>query len=133
MDCPRCLTPLQAGTIDAAGVDVRALNCPDCTGHWLALKDLHALEEVVDVHLVTWRHLPGVETQGRILFCPHCPGAKPMEKVVSSRDQRVVMDVCLTCDSVWLDYGELEAIQQKGLISSLADIVRFVMRRSDRP
>ena len=51
-----------------------------------------------------------------------------MEKIVSERDQRVVMDICHGCESVWLDRGELEAIQQKGLLGTLADIIKVVRR-----
>jgi Zn-finger nucleic acid-binding protein len=120
------MIPLKSGRIDAGGLDIDAANCAECTGHWISLDALHAAEQVVDVRLVRWRHLPGIETQGRILFCPRCVGQKAMDKVVSDRDQRVVMDVCGTCNGVWLDYGELEAIQRKGLMSSLADIVRFI-------
>ena len=126
MKCPRCQIPMKSGRIDAGGLDLSSSNCTECTGHWISLDDLHAAEQVVDVRLVRWRHLPGIETQGRILFCPRCAGQKAMDKVVSDRDQRVVMDVCGNCNGVWLDYGELEAIQSKGLLSSLADIVRFI-------
>jgi len=116
------------GPVDAAGLDLAAHTCAKCTGHWIALDDLRAAEQVVDVRLVHWKHLPGIETQGVLLFCPKCPGQKPMDKVVSIRDQRVVMDVCGTCNGVWLDYGELEAIQRKGLLSSLADIISFIRK-----
>src|SRR5579871_2901259 len=98
MKCPRCRVPLTTSRIDAAGVEVEAANCSECTGHFISLDDLHAVEQVVDIRLVKWRHLPGVETQGRILFCPRCTGLKAMDKVVSDRDQRVVMDVCGTCN-----------------------------------
>jgi len=39
-----------------------------------------------------------------------------------------VMDVCGQCRGVWLNHGELEAIRQKGLISALADALRFVTK-----
>jgi Zn-finger nucleic acid-binding protein len=128
MKCPRCGIPLSKGRIDAAGVAVEAANCTECTGHWISLSELKEVEQVVDVHLLKWRHLPGMETQGRILFCPRCPGQKPMDKVVSDRDRRVVMDECPACNGVWLDYGELEAIQSKGLLGSLADILTFIRK-----
>lgn len=120
---------MTASRHDAAGVMLDVLRCDGCTGNWVEARDLQTIEQVVDVRLIDWVHLPGVETQGRILFCPRCPGAKPMEKVLSTRDQRVVMDVCTACNGVWLDYGELEAIQRKGLLAALADVFSF-MRRS---
>src|SRR5206468_4358296 len=103
MKCPRCRVPLKDGKIDAAGLLIDAANCIDCTGHFVSVDDLKAIESVVDVRLVKWRQLPGIETQGRILFCPRCTGEKPMDKIVSVRDQRVVMDVCHNCRGLWLD------------------------------
>jgi uncharacterized protein len=128
MNCPRCLVPMTDATIDAAGVNVAAKDCAKCTGHFIALADLKVVEAVVDIRLLKWRNLPGIETQGRVLFCPRCPGIKPMDKIVSERDQRVVMDVCHTCDGVWLDRGELESIQQRGILGALADVVDFLRR-----
>lgn len=124
--CPRCQTPLQPSRRESGDTTVDGLQCPECTGHWLELDELRAVEQVVDVRLIEWHRLPGVETQGRILFCPRCSGQHPMEKVISRRDQRVVMDVCDRCNGVWLDYGELEAIQQKSLFAALADVVSFL-------
>ncbi len=128
MKCPRCLKPLTDASIDAAGVSVDAKDCRECTGHFIALKDLKVVEAVVDIKLLKWRNMPGIETQGRVLFCPRCPGVKPMDKIVSERDQRVVMDVCHTCDGVWLDRGELEGIQQRGLLGALADVIDLLRR-----
>ena|SRR5687767_10561480 len=128
MDCPRCIEPLSPSRVEAANAVVDALECKKCTGHWLEGGDLPRVEQVVDVELIEWRKLPGIETQGRILFCPRCGQGAAMDKVVSHRDQRVVMDVCHKCHGVWLDYGELEAIQHKGLFSALADIVGFLIK-----
>ena len=119
---------MTASRLDMGGLEIDAQDCRKCTGHFIGFKDLKAVESVVDVRLLKWRNLPGIETQGRTLFCPNCPGIKPMDKIISERDRRVVMDVCHSCDSVWLDRGELEAIQQKGLLGALADIINFVRK-----
>jgi Zn-finger nucleic acid-binding protein len=107
---------------------VATLRCEECTGHWLEAGDLRNAEQVVNVRLIAWRHLPGDETQALTLFCPRCDPQKVMDKVVSDRDKRVVMDSCAHCNGVWLDYGELEAIQQKGLLSALADVLDFIRK-----
>lgn len=120
------MVPMTQTVLEMAGLTIPAHDCRKCTGHFIGFADLKSVESVVDVRLLKWRHLPGIETQGRILFCPRCPGAKPMEKIVSERDRRVVMDVCHVCDGLWLDYGELEAIQQRGLLGTLADIIKVV-------
>ena len=128
MNCPRCLVPMTASRLDMGDLAIAAHDCRACTGHFLGFADLKVVESVVDVRLLKWRNLPGIETQGRILFCPRCPGAKPMDKIVSERDRRVIMDVCHHCDSVWLDRGELEANQQKGLLGTLADIIAVLRK-----
>jgi uncharacterized protein len=38
-----------------------------------------------------------------------------MEKLTSSREVRVLLDTCDECGGVWLDGGELRAIQQESL------------------
>ncbi|HVE86073.1 MAG TPA: zf-TFIIB domain-containing protein [Myxococcales bacterium] len=130
MNCPRCSVMLAPFQIDAAGVAVNALRCQTCTGTWLEQEDLRRVEQSVDIRLLDWRHLPGVDTNTRLLFCPRCAGPPRMlmDKVVSSRDKRVVMDVCGQCHGVWLNHGELEAIQQKGLMAALADVLKFIAK-----
>lgn len=129
MNCPRCAVPLKPTSIDASGVEVRGMRCEDCTGHWLESEDLKRVEQSVDIRLLDWRHLPGEETKARMLFCPRCQEPRIiMDKVGSTRDRRVIMDVCGTCSGVWLNHGELEAIRQKGVISALADALRFVIK-----
>jgi uncharacterized protein len=125
MNCPRCLVPMAEGTIDG---DIPSVDCAKCTGHFIAVSDLKKVESVVDVKMLKWRHLPGIETQGRILICPRCPGTKPMDKVISQRDQRVIMDICHTCHGLWLDRGELQAIRQRGLLGAMADIISFLRK-----
>lgn len=126
MHCPRDRKALTRVTHELPGGAVEALTCPACTGNWLEAEALRSVERVVDVTLLGWIRLPGVETQAMMLFCPRCPGQKPMDKVVSERDQRVVMDLCPDCRGVWLDYGELEAIHTKGLLSAIADLFKLV-------
>lgn len=125
MECPRCLQPLLAAEHDAAGVPVQTLACPSCDGHWVEAESLHHIEETVEIALLQWRRLPGMETQARTLFCPRCQPQKVMDKVLSERDQRVVMDVCPHCRGVWLDGGELEAIERKGMLAALADVLKL--------
>ncbi len=129
MNCPRDTVPLKPTPIDASGVTVPAFRCATCTGHWLEQDDLKKVEQSVDIRLLDWRHLPGMDTNTKLLFCPRCKDPRiVMDKVVSSRDKRVVMDVCGQCHGVWLNHGELEAIRQKGLVSALADVLRFVTK-----
>jgi Zn-finger nucleic acid-binding protein len=49
-----------------------------------------------------------------------------MEKVESHEDRSVVMDFCPKCKGVWLDCGELHAIQQEGVLSALTKLRRWL-------
>lgn len=129
MNCPRCSLPLRDVTPDLEMPDVHGLGCSQCGGHWLSQTDLHRLEQVVDVSWVELRHIPPPELQSELLTCPRCSPARHLNKVQSDRDRKVVLDACEHCHGVWLDGGELHAIQEKGFVSALLDAVRFLMGR----
>lgn len=129
MNCPRCAVPLVDVTPDLALPDVHSLNCPTCHGHWLAQQDLKRLEQDTEVRWLELRHLPPPELQAELLTCPACTPARHLNKVESHADREVVLDACEHCHGVWLDGGELEAIQQKGVIPALFDAVRFLLRK----
>ncbi|MFE8603295.1 zf-TFIIB domain-containing protein [Archangium violaceum] len=124
MNCPRCdkeMTPVRPD-------DVEARQCPQCEGHWLEGEDLRRLESTVNVRFIEWRKLPAEEVQARELACPRCEPRQVMKKVRSERDRHVLLDVCERCHGVWLDGGELRAIQEMGFVSALADVFRFVTK-----
>jgi Zn-finger nucleic acid-binding protein len=108
--------------------EIEALKCPQCTGHWLDEDDLKRLEQVVEVKWWEFRHLPPKKVQVQPLDCPFCRPAFRLAKVQSTRDRKVIMDVCSQCHGVWLDGGELEAIEQKGVFSALLDAVKFITK-----
>ncbi|MFN2165633.1 MAG: zf-TFIIB domain-containing protein, partial [Anaerolineae bacterium] len=60
------------------------------------------------------------------IHCPACPGKVPMVKSHSRRDHKVIIDACPECHGVWLDSGELEAIQQEGLFVALKNFFRWL-------
>lgn len=126
--CPRCQKPLVAFQHDVGGRVLDAQRCPECDGHWFEAADLKAIEDTVEVVLLSWIHLPGHETQARTLLCPRCQPATVMKKVLNEHDTRVVMDVCGNCHGAWLDYGELEAITRRNVFSAIVDAVRFIKK-----
>jgi len=107
--------------------EVEALQCLQCEGHWLEEADLRQLESTVNVRLFEWRKLPPEEVQARELACPRCEPREVMKKVRSERDRHVLLDVCERCRGVWLDGGELRAIQEMGLVAAVSDAVRFIL------
>jgi len=127
MNCPRCAVPLRDVTPDLEMRDVHGLGCPQCQGHWLEQQDLERRQQVVDVTWFEFRHIPPPALQAEVLTCPRCAPARHLNKVLSERDRKVVLDVCAHCQGVWLDGGELHAIQEKGVGAALLDAVRFFM------
>lgn len=127
MNCPRCAVPLGDVTPDQKMAEVHGLGCSTCTGVWLEQKDLDRLQEIVEVTWFELRHIPPPELQAELLTCPRCTPARHLNKVQSDRDRKVVLDACEHCHGVWLDGGELHAIQEKGVASALLDAVRFFM------
>ncbi|ATB43729.1 hypothetical protein CYFUS_009209 [Cystobacter fuscus] len=123
MHCPRCDKEMTPTRLD----EVEANQCPQCEGHWLEGEDLKLLESTVDVRLFEWRTLPSQEIQARELACPRCAPRQVMKKVRSERDRHVLLDACERCHGVWLDGGELRAIQEMGVVAALVDAVRFIM------
>ena len=55
-----------------------------------------------------------------IPVCPKCDVG-----LFILRFKSVELDYCERCRGVWLDGGELEAIERKGLFAALADVLRF--------
>jgi len=126
MNCPRCDKVMNPVRPD----EVAAQQCPKCEGHWLEGEDLRRLETTVNVRWLEWRTLPPEELQAREVACPRCRPREIMKKVRSERDRHVLLDVCGRCHGVWLDGGELRAIQEMGLVAAIIDVVRFVTRES---
>lgn len=124
MNCPRCDKVL--APVHPEGTE--AQQCPQCEGHWLEGADLRQLESTVNVSLFEWRKLPSEALQTRELACPRCKPRGAMKKVRSERDRHVLLDVCERCHGVWLDGGELRAIQEMGFVAALTDAVRFITR-----
>lgn len=127
MRCPRCATALVDVTPELVLPHVRALSCAGCHGHWLEPDSLAELETIVKVTWVELRRVPSHDEQARPMSCPRCSAAPTLEKRQSRRDDAVVMDVCGTCHGIWLDGGELAAIQEKGFAAATADALRFLL------
>lgn len=108
--CPVCETSLQQGQVDGR----RVLYCGDCYGVLLR-------NELFGEVLRERRSRRG--TQGfeaarpinhddyeRRLDCPNC--SNPMEAHPYYGPGNVVMDSCCRCHLVWLDHGELSALER---------------------
>ena len=97
--------------------------CANCGGTWMRDTDLERLSEIVEPVLF---ELVRVTPTGQDapLRCPECTDSPQLRKLRSSRDERVLLDTCDACGGVWLDGGELRAIQQESLPALAAAFIR---------
>jgi len=84
---------------------VEADVCPKCNGIFLDKKEIRALTGSSSLHALLTKFL-GLDSDSR-LVCPNCGGLMDGE---DAGDVRV--DVCLDCNGVWLDAGELNRLAE---------------------
>ena len=124
-ECPRCAVALTTEQFNEPQAVFAVYYCPECDGQLLSDVQLRSVEETVQPRLVELRHVPSAEEQQVPLDCPRCPGSIAMEKFRHHRDAKVVLDRCPECQSIWLDGGELEAIQEESLPVFFANTVQY--------
>jgi uncharacterized protein len=127
MNCPRCKAQLFGEIIDELTVEFEVMKCWSCEGMWFSQKnDIAQIGKITEPLLMEFRHIPHKEVQMQPLLCPSCVTPVYMQKLENSRDKKVVMDVCPNCSGVWLDKGELEAIQKEGLASVMLRLFKWI-------
>ena len=112
MKCPACNRKLTEIKVGAVALDV----CQGgCGGVWF---DADELAHVNDQHRksgrglqVTWDETITVD-DALPRYCPVCPRTKLVRRLFSL-GTGVEMDCCPKCQGVWLDFGELETIQEE--------------------
>lgn len=93
--------------------------CPACHGVWLDPGELEAIEETHERdHAEELARMADLgynayelaqQKHGRTLYCPRC-GAE-METREYARCSQVMIDVCPRAHGIWLDRGEIEALE----------------------
>ncbi len=126
MQCPRCKIELVLQEIQQAGITAYSMRCEQCGGHWFTPEQLVRLANIVEVRLVEIRRIPNLNTQMALLVCPHCEERTILHKVLNQRNKNVVMDACYECCGIWLDGGKLEAIQEEGLFTAVANLWKWL-------
>jgi Zn-finger nucleic acid-binding protein len=96
---------------DAALESIALLHCSQCHGMFIPMDDLAPLISLLRSH----RDRPaayvaprGEHDAGRSLKCPRC--AASLDCHAYGGGGNVNVDSCETCESVWLDSGELRKI-----------------------
>jgi len=103
--CPKDWTALRQEERKTLFRKVQVDVCPKCHGLFLDSREVKALTGSSDLHRFLTKYL-GLDADSQLL-CPHCGGLMDGE---NAGDVRV--DVCLTCNGVWLDAGELERLRE---------------------
>ena len=106
IECPRCNVKAVRREVEIFGPNIFIDLCPRCEGLWLDKGELGKL--LKDKNLTDYL-TKNIGTQSKSkLVCPRCGGLMDLE---SAED--VEVDVCLTCNGVWLDKGELDELKTK--------------------
>jgi uncharacterized protein len=115
VDCPRDGTPL---TTEPYGDNTTVDRCRACAGVWLDPGELETIQqgshispaELDDVDVIAdayemarQKALPGIK-------CPRC--GLSLEAVEYAYCSRILIDRCAKCGGIWLDAGELEALEK---------------------
>ncbi len=103
-ECPRDWTPLVPELRETLHRRVEVDACPRCGGIFLDKHEIRALTGSARLDRLLTRYL-GLDADSP-LVCPHCGGLRDGEDVGNVR-----VDVCLRCNGVWLDAGELERLR----------------------
>lgn len=104
--CPRCNIDSERKEIEIFGPNIYIDICPHCGGIWLDDGELKKLlkDKKLSDHLTK-----DIGVQSRSpLICPRCGGLMDIEHA-----DDIEVDVCLTCNGVWLDKGELQELKAK--------------------
>lgn len=113
MKCPACSNELIS--INAGTLTIDACR-GGCGGLWFDPFELAKLDREPESARLTAEHYNepmGVETDARRRRrCPRCADVVMMRRFFS-RLRRVEIDECPGCGGIWLDGGELQAIQKE--------------------
>jgi hypothetical protein len=102
--------------------------CDDCGGIWFDQGELASIDKIVEPHLIEIRKIPSQKDQLEAMYCPSCYDHPLMQKAEHPRDKKVILDYCDDCKGIWLDKGELEAIQKDNLFKTISNFFKLLAR-----
>ncbi|MCU4162653.1 zf-TFIIB domain-containing protein [Carboxylicivirga caseinilyticus] len=124
MYCPRCNTTLEEKNINDLSGSIQVDTCPSCGGTWFDKGELEQIENVVELSIIEIRNIPKKKEQLEKLKCPDCNLHPTLSKHAHQRDKKVIFDYCEICHGIWLDRGELEAIQKDNLLKTISTLFK---------
>ncbi len=122
--CPRCTKDLVLKNIPEKGLLIETDYCQACKGTWFDKGELEKIEQIIEPVFYEIRRIPSEEKQNSVLNCPKCTTKTSLEKHRHPRDKFVIIDVCPSCKGIWLDGGELEAIQKENVFTAFSRVMR---------
>lgn len=106
IECPKCFVAANREEVEIFGPNIQIDICPKCNGVWLDHGEINKLLKDKKLSDYLTKNI-GTQSKSK-LVCPRCGGLMDLEHA-----DDVVVDVCLTCNGVWLDAGELEDLKAK--------------------
>ncbi len=116
LKCPKCENvELFEKQFEGTPVEV----CDECGGIWLNKGELNKIAHPISGDIEFCSHETSGKKSPSGLECPVCKGVQLVRaNFIEFSD--IMLDVCLECHGIWLDKGELEAINTE--IDALAKI-----------
>lgn len=116
MRCPRDKSNLESEVYEA---DIEVDVCPSCRGMWLDKGELEKIEEVhehdytEELKLIP-NYIGNAYEMARQkmlsdINCPRCGGEMSHREYAYC--SQIIIDVCPNCEGIWLDEGELKALE----------------------
>ncbi len=118
MQCGKCegqFQPVQVG-------DIEVDKCDQCSGIWFDLGELEKVLESKSIDSVKNQIENNQGHDERKASCPVCGGKGNMVQVTSLKNSAVHIDTCSVCYGQWLDGGEIEQLNETGLIDKIKSL-----------
>lgn len=134
MNCPADQTPLRSAPLDH---DLRAFECGGCVGHWIRFGDYLAWRErqpgdMPEVPPEAAGEVP--EARESVRRCADC--GHLLARYTVGHGVPFAIDRCGSCNGVWLDGAEWEALRARGLHDNLHQMFgpgwQFAVRTEER-
>ncbi len=118
MNCPFHDPPVEL-VKEIYEADVEIDKCPKCRGIWLDPGELETIQQTQEIDysnlLDRGENKEAIEynrerqLSDTVISCPACTAA--MDILEHNHNSRIVIDYCSSCHGIWLDEGELQALE----------------------
>lgn len=104
-NCPKCNVATKPFTLDA---DLTFDKCEKCKGMWMDKGELGRTAGHLQDFIDPVAAMNGPQTN---FNCPKCANSK-LHEILYAPKTKLILDVCKTCQGLWLDSRELIQIQK---------------------